>query len=268
MSGGFPGLPYGICNGTDIGTDTSTSHGTPMTAVRGSYGSYVQLVASTVSDTSWCELSFHVGTINNAGGAIKLAVGASGSETAFISNVVASTYGGYSGTRISFPICIPAGTRIAAAAQCFNGGGETLYYANAQLYDGAFETLEGVAGYDSIGFDATNAIGTTITASGSINTKGSYVQLVASTAKDYCGFYIIPDCNSVSTATHLLIDIAIGGAGSELVIVPNWWQAPLLDKMRASFIPIRIPSGTRIAARSQSATASQQIGLSLQAAYL
>lgn len=266
MSGGWP-IGFDVCNGTDIGTDAANSRGTALTAVRGSYGSYVQLVASTAADCSWCDLCFHTGIINNAGGAIKLAVGAAASEKDIIKDLVVSSFGNFGLVRCSLPICIPAGTRISAAATCFNGGGETAYYVNGQLYDGGFSQQEGVAGYDSIGFDSANGIGTAITSSVSTNTKGSYTQLVASTAKDYCGLLLVPDTNQSGTATALLLDIAIGAGGSEQVIVPNFYQSSFNDKVATSFVPINIPSGTRISARCQSATASQKIGLSLQGAY-
>jgi hypothetical protein len=267
MPGGYPTGLWGVCNGTDIGTNTAASLGTALTATRGSYGSYVQLIASTAADCSWCELCFGTGIINNLGGAIKLAVGSAGNEVVILSDLVVSTIGNLGIVRVSFPICIPSGTRIAAAAQCFNGGGETAYYVNAQLYDGGFDGSEGIAGFDSIGFDTTNGIGTVITAAGSTNTKGSYTQLVASTAKDYAGLFIIPDVGATSTATGLLLDIAIGAGGSEQIIIPNWYQHPFLDKMASGFVPVRIPAGTRVAVRCQSATASQTIGISLQAAY-
>lgn len=267
MAGGYPGISWDVCNGTDIGTDTANSRGTALTATRGSYGSYTQLIASTAADAGWCELAFTCGTISNNGGAVKLAVGGAGSEKDILVDLTLSTFGSLAATRVSFPICIPAGTRVSAAAQCFNAGGETAYYVNAQLYDGGFGSNEGIAGYDSVGFNTANAVGTVITASATPNTKGSYTQLIASTPRDYCGIFIGPDMNTAQTVAQLLLDIAIGAGGSEVVIVPNWSQPPFSDKMARGFVPVSIPAGTRIAARCQSPTASATIGLSLITAY-
>src|SRR5512138_3447198 len=54
---------------------------------------------------------------------------------------------------------------------------------------------------------------------GVANVKGAYSQLIASTPFDVAGLLFF--CTIVSAGTPYLMDIAIGGAGSEQVVVPN-----------------------------------------------
>ena len=99
---------------------------------------------------------------------------------------------------------------------------------------------------------------TTITASATTHTKGSWSQLVASTGSESAGLLLFATGNSVtSTATSMLLDIGTGAAGSESVIVPDIALGGA-NGFRV-LIPIRIPSGVRVSARCQSAVASRTI---------
>jgi len=93
--------------------------------------------------------------------------------------------------------------------------------------------------------------GTALTA-GAANTKGSWVELIASTANKTV--YLIVWARR-SAGTPGLIDIGIGAAASEVVLIPNISPESAGD----GFVfegPIRIAAGTRIAARYQNSTAS------------
>lgn len=96
---------------------------------------------------------------------------------------------------------------------------------------------------------------TTITASATINTKGSWSQVIASTASpgDILKLTIDVDASTINTA--MLIDIGFGGSGSEVVVIPNVtvaaWNSNTIE------VPIKVPQGTRIAARCQAAVASR-----------
>lgn len=257
MSGGFP-LGFEVCNGNDAGSVTTTSLGTTVVcSSANTYGSYTQLVASTPYDTQW--ININVGY--NASGytaAFKIAVGASGSEIDIIKDIVVQ-FG--PSNNFCFPISIPAGTRISAA--CVAGIPDNVRI-NLTLYDGAFTQMEGIAGVDSIGFGSSQ--GTTITSSATANVKGSYTQLTASTPRDYRGFFISIDGQQMSfTSQQLMVDIAVGGSGSEVVILPNLpiFGSPIVGGL----FPIPIPAGTRVSARSQATGASTVIGLTLYGLY-
>jgi len=99
------------------------------------------------------------------------------------------------------------------------------------------------------------AWGTTVTAAAALHLKGAYSTLIASTAFDWYGFWLGVGNTGVSaTQTDQLLDIAIGAAASEQVILPNllvgWRGTQNLGPMM-QFIPLFIPRGTRISARIQ-----------------
>ncbi len=103
---------------------------------------------------------------------------------------------------------------------------------------------------EQAGADTGNSTGTVITASSTANAKGSWIQLIASTSKKtvaiLCGF-AAPNANS-------LLDIGTGTAGSETVLVANIQSPSNNQNSPLLLIALRVPSGTRIAARSQIGT--------------
>jgi hypothetical protein len=93
---------------------------------------------------------------------------------------------------------------------------------------------------------------TQVLAGGSAHTKGSWYQLAASTpfAFDWIEVHI----QTSSGSQTALVDIGIGGAGSEVVLIPN-----LLIESQSAYLyhvnyrlPIAVPAGSRISARCQS----------------
>jgi len=114
--------------------------------------------------------------------------------------------------------------------------------------------------------------GTTITANSTIHTKGTTpTQLIASTAADSYAIQVHVHNNATSNATtSTLLDIMTGGAGSEVVLIPDLmagWVLPVstTSTWRTYTFPIFIPSGTRLSARSQSVVASKtcSVGITL-----
>lgn len=98
--------------------------------------------------------------------------------------------------------------------------------------------------------------GTAVTGSASLDTKGSYAQLTSSTSIQAAGF-IVHHVKSTNNSTDTLIDIAIGGSGSEQIIVSNLLNSVVAFPGVQYFFPIGIPAGTRIAARLQAHAASR-----------
>lgn len=247
MSGGFPMLPQ-LCNGSDIGSDL-TNFGTSMTTgAIGVWGSWAALTASSPIDACWIDLSLFPTRSSANLCAFQLGVGPAGSEIVIADGMVSCSNTSESDLSLfSFPISIPAGSRIAvrasasfAAQPCF---------ANARLYDGSFE-IEGCAGVDALGFVLANTTGTTMTGSLTAGAKGSYSQIIAATARDYVGFVV--GLTNGSSTNWAYIDIAIGAAGQEQALVPNLGVRPSNASSRATiagpfFIPI--PAGSRVAVR-------------------
>lgn len=100
----------------------------------------------------------------------------------------------------------------------------------------------------------------TCTASATPHTKGPWTTVVASTAANYqlisLQLAAIVALNTGNGST--LLDIGIGGAGSESVIVANLPVGYCALGTRFD-IPVAIPSGSRVAVRCQGAVASQTV---------
>jgi hypothetical protein len=276
MPGGFP-LGLDVCNGTDIGTSLATTGGTSVPAnntTANSMGAFTQLIASTGIDTCYVGFSVYNNSTSGTLGtqAVNIAVGAAASEKVIVQNlIVDQSFSNRTYSTWVFPINIPQGTRISAQSQSTTTSSSCLVMA--WLFDGAFSHQEGHAGVDSIGFVAANTQGSTITASSSTNTKGSYTQLIASTTRDYTSIYVYFDSlDANATNASFMTDIAIGAGGSEKVVIPN-----ILSRVGSPTIaffpcltgpwPIQIPAGTRVAARTQCTTASGKMGVTLYGVY-
>lgn len=97
---------------------------------------------------------------------------------------------------------------------------------------------------------------------GAANTKGSWVQLIASLTHDIELLHVHLVGPLTGNARYAL-DIGIGASGSELVVVPDLVAYGTVGW--ATVIPLRVPGGTRIAARLASTTASSTARVSLVA---
>lgn len=100
-----------------------------------------------------------------------------------------------------------------------------------------------------------------VTASGTAHTKGAWVQLTASTTRQSTLSLTIGDTFASSADSSCLLDIGIGGAGSETVVLSNLEIGYLGTQSGATefLLPLRIPPGVRVAARIQAATASKVV---------
>lgn len=117
--------------------------------------------------------------------------------------------------------------------------------APAPLYD--------VSGMESLGSPVTLTTGIS-------HTKGSYVEVVASTSREYQALII--DLMRPSDADVYFVDIAFGAAASEVVKIANLFAGIGTSAFRSGsklFIPLNVPSGTRVAARAQGRQATNSI---------
>lgn len=97
----------------------------------------------------------------------------------------------------------------------------------------------------------------TVTADVLTHTKGAYTEIVASLPDDV-GFVILRWGGTSTTTfdTSMLLDVAVGGAGSEVVKIPNLpvgFAGSITSTTQPAVLglPIAIPSGSRVAARCQ-----------------
>jgi hypothetical protein len=108
--------------------------------------------------------------------------------------------------------------------------------------------------------------GVVLTAGAVANTKGAWATLHPAVPFEVVGLHIIAQnggSQSGATNTRSLIDIGIGEAGSETVVIPNilssFQSYYTYATMGSMYVPIRIPKGSRISARAQCSFASQRI---------
>ena len=115
------------------------------------------------------------------------------------------------------------------------------------------------------GYDFSTTAGVVITASGSTNTKGSYTEILSAAnntiASDSIVVYV--DGSEADAVARFLIDISVGGAGSEVVLINNLHNisnAGVVDITQLAYqFPVSIPAGVRISARCQSDIASETV---------
>lgn len=121
----------------------------------------------------------------------------------------------------------------------------------------------GGASIDDLATDTANTRGVVLTSGGSNGVKGSYVQVIASTARAYQGLHICVGNSSIGNQS--VIDIAIGAAASEQIILADlaWSQQTVANRDPASSwtIPIYVPASVRVSARTAYASASRTCDL-------
>ena len=232
---------------------SSSSRGTAVTSGGGA-GTFtatpVQLIASTDYDSAGFFLHMIGGSV--ARRELRLYVGGSGSETE-ICTVPALPSATIAGSTF-FPIFLPAGSRVSMAAAA-SSATQTMY-AHLTLVRGTCGQ-EALASYGRIG-GYTSGDAPDVDAGASANTKGSWVEIVASTTNDAKGYTVMLMSDpSIDTANQMLFDIGVGGSGSEQIIAADLFLYG--DSFRAHGQAVGpfwtpIPAGSRLAARVQSST--------------
>lgn len=244
MTGGFP--IHGLAgNFHDVGLVPISSIGGTNTK-----GSYSQLISSTTRDAAGFILQTNYQPFNTSANlSFDIAVGAAASETIivadlFLNNVLGASLQAYN--QFYIPINIKAGTRISTRIQTNNTTVDARVAIN--LFDGGFIHPSGFAAIDTIGFTSASTTGVTITGPGSPG-NGTFTQLTASTSHDYFGFFCCLSRSS-TVGSDNTIDIAVGGAGSEVIIVPTYFVRNDSNcGSNSPIFPTFIPSGTRLSAR-------------------
>lgn len=227
----------------DEGTVSSTSLPTAVT------NSYTQLVAATAYE--WCGFHLIYDATSTTQHSVTLGLGSAGNEFALIADLLTDCTSGtiLSEANLFCPLRVPAGTRIAAKTSSASGG-------NMSLVGMAAGASGGVACGSFCEFAGTAGTGVTVDCGAVANTKGAWTQITASTTYPWRGFFLsISDAGTISANQPYLIDIGIGGAGSEQAILSNHFvrinaNHLISNPWRGPFL-CDIPAGTRIAARGQ-----------------
>lgn len=242
----------------NAGADTSVSEGTNLTASSSTHvkGSYSELIASTSYAAGGMLLVLGGANTGSRWFLVDIAVGVAASEQIILPNLFYFEANSGSFAYGYVPISIPKGSRVAA--RCQSNGSSNQVRCNITLIAGECVEQSGVA----YAVDTGATAGTRIVSSGSSNTKGSWTELTSATSRSHrWGIICITKDGSNSQE---LVDIGIGGSGSERLLIPNlnFRDSSNGDSVMYS-MPMRIPTGTRIAARLAAAGGSQNVSVSL-----
>ena len=246
-----------------FGANLATTSGTIVApnATAHTKGAYVELIASTGIDYNELILQLQVDDVD-LNCLVDIAIGAAASEQIIISDVSitgidAST--GRSVDTLPLPIHIPKGTRISARCQSAATSGIGVFISGMGIASG----MGGSSPLNRVtteGADTAATKGVEIDPGAVAHTKGVWVEITASTLRDYAGFLMATDQNNNTGvgAIGWLYDVAIGGAGSEEIIVHDLMRGSMTfghnTGQTSPYISVAIPKGTRVSVRGQAST--------------
>lgn len=221
-------------------------------------GTWVELTAATARHGIGILVNLRRGHTAVADFLVDIGIGAAAAEIVIVPNLKADS-GTNTLTRSAplwIPIGIPAGTRISARCQSTISAAASR--VQVTVVYGSMLTAPPLTRVTDYGTNTADSGAVSVDPGGSINTKGSWTQITASTTSPMRNLIVgIGNvANSTRTAYDWLLDIGIGGSGSEIVILGDQHLEAHTsdDLMGPTFIgpiPCSIPAGTRLAARSQ-----------------
>jgi hypothetical protein len=216
-------------------------------------GAWTEIIASTSVDCSLLCIAIAGVNINNTNTAslLDIGTGASGSETAIISNVAV---GGAAGSDFTTPIAIAfevpfkiaSGTRISARMQSLVAS-RTGVVRIAASSSGDYATAP----------TAVDVIGPSTATSDSVALTGltTYAQVTASTSQAYRAIAVVPSLATAtaSSATETMT-VAVGASGSEVdfATLPFRRSSTEFVAMQTPYLSLfarNIPSGSRLAVK-------------------
>ena len=212
-------------------------------------GAWQQVIASTAAQGSWLHVNCSGFSTNatNTASLLDIAIGASGSEVAIISNVAV---GGAGGVYFTFPVQIPSGSRLSARIQSVVTGGKTGTITMWVVDAGDYSLSP--ASVDVIGTSTATSQGTSFTGA-----SGTWVEATASTSRRYraISFVISTHDSDIATITSSLMEIGVGAAGSEVAFASQRFSSSAGEFIgNAQPFPIDphgrdIPAGSRLAVK-------------------
>jgi hypothetical protein len=239
-----------------VGADAAASRGTAVTASGSTHtkGSYAELVAAMTFHATCVRVIISPGT-SHTGYLVDLAAGAAGSEQVIASNLLMESRIGTVAV-YELPIHLPAGARLAARCQSATSAG--VCYVSAVLSSAPWGVHVPLSRVLTLGANTATSLATlSLDPGAAANTKGAWGQVVASTDVPIRALIpVVLNGNAAYSDADWLIDIGVGAAAAEVVLVPNLpagssAAADLVTPSTWPPIPVDVPAGTRIAARSQ-----------------
>jgi hypothetical protein len=223
-------------------------------------GAWTQIIGSTSADTSYLliQVSSVSTSATDTSTLLDLGTGASGSETAFASNIC---IGGAQSLLVAFPIKIPSGTRVAARIQSVIGS-KTAFVTIWTIDDGHYDTAP--TSVDVIGADAATSTGTAFSGA-----SGTWVEGIASTSQAYRAVALAVAIQSDNAPSGIRnYGVGVGASGSEIQFGAYRANAGtaenfVTERPYALHFGRRIPAGTRLAVRHAFTADPQTYGFTL-----
>lgn len=220
-------------------------------------GAYAQIAASTSFDSSRLWIGLMAGGLANAAYLLDIATGAAASEVVLVADVTIQTgIEGEGEPALTYVAAdVASGTRLAARCQCTTAS-QTLFVWLMQ----ESRALQSLSSPVTYGANTGTSLGVAVDAGATADTKGAYSQITASSSADHDAWSVLigTNNNSAPTLANFALDIATGAAASEVVVIPDIIirTSTFSDKYTPGslWVPVTIPSGTRIAARCASTT--------------
>lgn len=248
-----------------LGTQvTATASGTPHTA-----GSWVEVDPSLSADADGLRVVLMAAT-NLAGTdtstLLEIGLGAAASEVVWatigVGYYITSANVSSQGFRV--PGHIPAGSRVAVRARS-----AVASQAVNAVYSFFSESSPGLAAPVTMGADTATSHGTTLTVAGAINTKSAWTEIEDSTSAEFVALLVSAQCNANTAmgSSGVLVDIGIGAAASETVLIPDIYYHTATSEFMQDRSPttyaVNIPVGSRLSARYAAANIADRIDLIL-----
>ena len=234
---------------------TLTAHASANTK-----GAYVEYVSSSPFACNNLIVTISFANVTGRRYLLDVATGGAGVETVIIPNLLFEGPGAGAGQAVQgivrLPCAIPAGTRIAARIQCSTGSS----IASVSIAIAATGDTPSPSTYLNYGSNTVDSGGATVDPGGSIDTKGAYTEVTASTSAVIQTLTILFGYggNTGPAAAGWAVDIATGGVGVETVLIPDLrisGHTSLAPSPWSYTFLTYIPAGTRIAVRASCSTA-------------
>lgn len=246
----------------NLGTVGASSVGTSATtgAAAATKGTAVELIASTNFDACWVEIAFegYGGNTQASRGMADILIGAA-TESVLIANLMFSHAGVFHNTdgigprKYSFPLFVPAGSRIAV-----QGAGErtaTAFRTMIKLHGGLISPPFRVGGKVTTYGVGTVPAGTALTP-GASGAEGAWAEMVASSSYDH--FYLQPGFQ-IATDTgwaerDYFVDMGIGAATEEELVQSCIYWVNASEKMTGPWFNdmafVDAPAASRLTMRA------------------
>lgn len=224
-------------------------------------GSWTQLIASTTADSTGVIVEIVGDTAGNWDFLVDIGIGAS--PTVLIPNLIYSPSSGQAAGCVyaySFPLVVPSGSELSACCQCSTAA-KVVNVHISLTYDSWGGVVPGTS-ISAYGADTADSGGTNLVY-GTSPTEGAWTELVDPSSAAAVGFVLGVGRNRVSNVVdgrEALIDIGTGASPSEVQLIGNHYMPSNADELYANattpYLPVAIPTSTRIVARSMTLTAT------------